>query len=143
MPTNPSPRLIMYYQPLPYQFLCTTGNSFTLMYLHYVWIISSRNKNIQVPDTVEIVLEIRLTVRIYQTFSEIILRELSRQVFNTTEPPHDKTNKIACAPSEDSDQPSLIRVFAVRMKKSLGPKLPIKLTAKTLSFAGRTCHFVA
>ena len=37
------------------------------------------------------------------------------------EPPHDKTNKMACAPSEYSDQPghppSLIRVFAVRMKK--------------------------
>ena len=37
------------------------------------------------------------------------------------EPPHDKTNKVACAPSEDSDQPghppSLIRVFAVHMKK--------------------------
>ena len=36
------------------------------------------------------------------------------------EPPHDKTNKVACAPSEDSDQPGhpphLIRVFAVRMK---------------------------
>ena len=35
--------------------------------------------------------------------------------------PHDKTNKMACAPSEDSDQPghppSLIRVFAIRMKK--------------------------
>ena len=34
---------------------------------------------------------------------------------------HDKTNKITCAPSEDSDQPghppSLIRVFAIRMKK--------------------------
>ena len=34
------------------------------------------------------------------------------------EPPHDKTNKMACASSEDSDQPgcppSLIRVFAVR-----------------------------
>ena len=34
---------------------------------------------------------------------------------------HDKTNKMACAPSEDSDQPghspSLIRIFAVRMKK--------------------------
>ena len=34
------------------------------------------------------------------------------------EPPHDKTNKMACEPSEDSDQPghppSLIRVFAVR-----------------------------
>ena len=37
-------------------------------------------------------------------------------------PPHDKINKMACAPSEDSDQPghppSLIRVFAVRMKKA-------------------------
>ena len=38
------------------------------------------------------------------------------------EPPRDKTNKMACAPSEDSDKPwhppSLIRVFAVRMKKA-------------------------
>ena len=38
------------------------------------------------------------------------------------EPPHDKTNKMICAPSDDSDQPghppSLIRVFAVRMKKA-------------------------
>ena len=24
---------------------------------------------------------------------------------NTNEPPHDKTNKMACAPREDSDQP--------------------------------------
>ena len=34
------------------------------------------------------------------------------------EPPRDKTNKLTCAPNEDSDQPghlpSLIRVFAVR-----------------------------
>ena len=34
------------------------------------------------------------------------------------EPPHDETKKMACAPSEYSDQPghppSLIRVFAVR-----------------------------
>ena len=38
------------------------------------------------------------------------------------EPGHDKTNKMACAPSKDSDQPghplSLIRVFAVCMKKA-------------------------
>ena len=38
------------------------------------------------------------------------------------EPPHDKTNKMACAPSEDSDQPGhppgIIRVFAVSMKKA-------------------------
>ena len=37
------------------------------------------------------------------------------------EPPHDKTNKVACAPSEYSEQPghatSLIRIFAVCMKK--------------------------
>ena len=37
------------------------------------------------------------------------------------EPPYDQTNKMTSAPSEDSDQPghppSLIRVFAVRMKK--------------------------
>ena len=39
---------------------------------------------------------------------------------NRIEPPHDKTNRMACAPSEDSDQPghppSLIRVFAVRSR---------------------------
>ena len=38
------------------------------------------------------------------------------------EPPHDKTNKMACASNEDSGQPghlpSLIRVFTVRMKKA-------------------------
>ena len=37
------------------------------------------------------------------------------------EPAHDETNKMTCAPSVDSDQPghpsSLIRVFAVRLKK--------------------------
>ena len=42
--------------------------------------------------------------------------------FILTEPHRDKTNKVACAPSEDSDQPGhpprLIRVFAVRMKKA-------------------------
>ena len=36
------------------------------------------------------------------------------------EPKHDKTNKMICAPSENSDQPghppSLIRVIAVRVK---------------------------
>ena len=50
--------------------------------------------------------------------------DIKRRVENvkTQEPPHDKTNKMACAPSEDSDQPgyppSLIRVLAVRMKKA-------------------------
>ena len=43
------------------------------------------------------------------------------------EPPHNKTNKIICAPSEDSNQPgyspSLIKVFAVRSMGSKGPKV--------------------
>ena len=38
--------------------------------------------------------------------------------YNLYQPQHYKTNKITCAPSEDSDQPghppSLIKVFAVR-----------------------------
>ena len=47
--------------------------------------------------------------------------------WDTYEPHRDKTNEMACAPGEDSDQPghspSLIRVFAVRLMGSLGPKL--------------------
>ena len=42
-------------------------------------------------------------------------------ILNEIEPSHDKTNKMACAPSEDSDQPghppSLIRVFACAWRK--------------------------
>ena len=45
------------------------------------------------------------------------------------EPPPDKTNKMICAPSEDSDQPghlpSLIRVFAVCMKKAWVLSFPL------------------
>ena len=47
------------------------------------------------------------------------------QSLDSYEPPRDKTNKMVCVPSEDSDQPgrlpSLIRVFAVQMTKTLGP----------------------
>ena len=45
--------------------------------------------------------------------------------FFTCELPHDKTNKLACASSEDSDLPSLIRVFAVRMKKDWALSYPV------------------
>ena len=49
-------------------------------------------------------------------------RYISYGYRTTYEPQEDKTNKVACPPSEDSDQPvylpSLIRVFAVRMKKA-------------------------
>ena len=41
---------------------------------------------------------------------------LRRYIVTVNEPPHDKTNKMACAHSEDLDQPghlpSLIRVFS-------------------------------
>ena len=57
------------------------------------------------------------------------------------EPPHDQTNKMTFAPSEDSDQPghppSLIRVFAVRLIGSLG-RMPRVICV----FAGRTDHYV-
>ena len=39
------------------------------------------------------------------------------------EPAHDKTNKVTCVPSKDSDQPghptSLIRVFTLRIEKQI------------------------
>ena len=51
--------------------------------------------------------------------SNVMTSELESELF---EPHRDKINKMACAPSEDSDQPghwpSLIIVFAVRMKKA-------------------------
>ena len=49
-------------------------------------------------------------------------KELQLQSKFTNEPQHNKTNKMICAPSEDSDQPghppSLIKIFAVHMKKA-------------------------
>ena len=51
------------------------------------------------------------------------------------EPPHDKTNKISCTPSEDSDQPghppSLFRVFAVCMKKACVLSYPLRAPRKS------------
>ena len=51
------------------------------------------------------------------------------------EPQHDKINKLTCAPSKDSDQtghpPSLISLHCPH-EETLGPKLSIERTAKTL-----------
>ena len=51
--------------------------------------------------------------------------QTEQQTNNNNEPEHDKTNKMTCAPSQDSDQPghppSLIRVFTVHSKGSQGP----------------------
>ena len=80
-------------------------------------------------------------------------------VWEIKEPSHDKTNKVTCAPSEDSDQPghppSVIRVFAVRMKKNTWVlSYPLSAQRRCWSdwadthplsliwvFAGRTGHF--
>ena len=79
----------------------------------------------------------------------------SRCTKSLFEPPRDKTNKMACAPSEDTDQPryppSPIRVFAVRMKKDLVLSYPLsksedsdqtgRIPRLIRVFAGRTCQF--
>ena len=81
---------------------------------------------------------------------------ISETITHSNEPPHDKTNKMICAPSEDSDQPwhppSLIRVFAVRMTKAWDLIYPLKesdysdqtgqMPRLIWVFAGCTCHFV-
>ena len=56
------------------------------------------------------------------------------------EPPHDKTNEMACAPSDDSDQaghpPSLIRVFAVRMVKAWTLSYPLSAQWRLIRLDG-------
>ena len=72
------------------------------------------------------------------------------------EPPRDKTNKMACAHNEDSNQPwhppSLIRVFAVRRKKVWVLSYPLSAQRRLwsdwadaqadLSLRWAHCHFV-
>ena len=54
-----------------------------------------------------------------------------------SEPPHDKNNKMACASSKDWDQPghtpSLIRVFAVHIKKALVLSYPLSVKQRLWS----------
>ena len=57
-----------------------------------------------------------IKVQIVVSECKFVIPSLSHNISITIEPSHDKTNKVACAPSEDSDQPghpsSLMRVFA-------------------------------
>ena len=65
----------------------------------------------------------------------------TRNTHSITEPPHDKTNKVACAPAK-TDQPghppSLIRVFAVRMKKPWVLSYPLSAQRRLIRLGG--CH---
>ena len=64
---------------------------------------------------------------VYEEIGKISLNyhQISTNLFLwqiANEPPHDKTKKMTCTPSENSDQPghppSLIRVFAVNIKEA-------------------------
>ena len=68
--------------------------------------------------------ETSVSMKIFGNFRKV-LRYNTKQInlcakvlLKVREPAHNKNNKMACAPSEDSDQPghlpSLIRVFTVR-----------------------------
>ena len=56
------------------------------------------------------------------------------------EPPHDKTKKMACAPSKDAAQPwqplSLIRVFDVRMNKAWIFSYPLSAQRRLIRLGG-------
>ena len=82
-------------------------------------------------------------------------KERKLKVLKAFEPPHGKTNKMTCAPSEDTDQPGhppSLNSLHCQHEEAEGPKLPIKRTAETLTRLGgcpgwsviakRTCHFV-
>ena len=60
-----------------------------------------------------------------------------------SEPPHDKTNRMTCVPSKDSDQPghspSLIR-FAVRMKKDCVLSYPLRAQRRLIRLGGCWAH---
>ena len=65
---------------------------------------------------------------------------VSKEIITLYEPQHDKTNKMTCAPREDSDQPrhppSLIRVFAVCMKKPSVLSYPLGAQQRLWSLGG-------
>ena len=68
----------------------------------------------------------------------------SKSTRNIFEPPRVKTNKMVCAPSEDSDQPghppNLIRVFAVRVKKDWVLSYPLSAQQRLIRL-GSFYHF--
>ena len=53
---------------------------------------------------------------------------------DTFEPPHVKTNEMACAPSKESDQPG--RVFAVRMKTAWVLSYPLSAQRRLIRLGG-------
>ena len=103
--------------------------SFRWVHTHFVGFIMSRLILI-----VKILSSPSMALFYYFTLIQLILFS------SLYEPPHDKTNKMACAPSEDSDQPghpsSLIRVFAVGMKKAWVLSYPLSAQRRLIRLGG-------
>ena len=72
--------------------------------------------------------------------------DMALQDYSQYEWPHDKTNKMACVPSEDPDQPghppSLIRVFAFRMKKAWVLSYPLSAQGRLIRLGCQSLHWV-
>ena len=79
----------------------------------------------------------RLAVRFLLEYVLFRMLHIIINIIVINEPPHDKTNKMACAPSEDSYQhvhpPSLIRIFAVHMKKAWVFSYPLSASQRLWS----------
>ena len=100
------------------------------VYLHwYPWLLMKLSQQ-TLAQTVPVAVPVAVTpVSIGTGWDLLVGSYLERHNELPYEPPHDKTNKMTCAPSADSDQPghppSLIRVFAVRMKKAWPLSYPL------------------
>ena len=78
---------------------------------------------------------------VWKLFSKFTMKtSFSAYGIRLFEPAHDKTNKVTCSSSKDLDQPwhpsSLIRVFAVCMKKAWVLSYPFSLQRRLI----RLCH---
>ena len=72
---------------------------------------------------------------VFQSFRDDTLEWSVACICVWNDPSHDKTSKMACVPSKDSDQPGHPPSQSLRClhEESLGAELPIEGTAKTLA----------
>ena len=112
--------------------------SFFFSYLNY-WKVLQIRSMLFVFDSIDLVTKMWKCKLCKRAMSCKFLLEftLNYDNFITNELPHDKTNKMTCASSEDSDQPvhllSLIAIFAVRKRVSAQRRL-IRLGVQGILF---------
>ena len=102
-------------------------------------------KNSMVCEFISLIVKNLMHSKIYVWFRTKIEHRLLWVDCRVYELPHDKTNRMACAPSKDSDQPghppSLIIVFAVGMKKAWVLSYPLSAQRRLWSDSAHS-HFV-